>query len=348
MVACASLLVLCLGCSEEKVEARAVVRPVKTFTFGEGGKQISLRYPGRVHANRTVELAFEVTGKLEELPVSRGQQVEKGQLLARLDQRDFKASLEQAEAKLAEAKATHERFSKAFEKRAVARQQVDEALAQLQVAQAEVKVRTKALSDTELRADFDGVVADRYYDNFQNVVAKEAVFSIQDISKLEIRINIPESDMTRAADSTNAGRVVARFAAVSDREFDLELKEFATDADAVTQTFLVTLMMPMPEDVEVLPGMTAQVIWEPGGAVGNLEPTVPVVAVGGMPEGQSWVWVIDPATGKVQRRDVRLGKLVEEGLVEIVSGLNKGETIAAAGVYLLDEGMQVKALGTGS
>ena len=51
---------------------------------------------------------------------------------------------------------------------------------------------------------------------------------------------------------------------------------------------------------------------------------------------------------QVQRRDVQLGKLVEEGMVEILSGLSNGETIAAAGVYLLDEGMKVKALGTGS
>ena len=60
------------GCSEEKLEPRPVVRPVTTYTFGGQKHRLKFTYPGRVYANQTVELAFEVTGKLNELPVKRG------------------------------------------------------------------------------------------------------------------------------------------------------------------------------------------------------------------------------------------------------------------------------------
>ena len=52
------------------------------FVFGEAERTRSFNYPGQVYANQTVEVAFEVTGKLDQLPVSKGQQVDAGDLLA--------------------------------------------------------------------------------------------------------------------------------------------------------------------------------------------------------------------------------------------------------------------------
>jgi len=335
------LLLPISGCGEAAIEKPDVVRPVKTFVYGAADSRLRFRYPARVHANRTVEVAFEVTGKIAELPVVRGQEVKKGALLARLDQRDFKNALAGAEGRLNEAAATLSRLQQAAKSGAVAPQQVDEALARKNSAEAAVKIRRKALGDSELRADFDGVVAQRYVEQFQNIVAKQPIFSMQDISKLEIRITVPESDMTRTG--SDPGKMTAVFAAAPGREFPLTLKEFALEADPVTQTFLVTLLMPRPEEIELLPGMTATVIWQPPVDWYDRTPVIPAVAVGGRPGETPWVWVIDPSTKTVSRREVTVGQIVQKDMIEIRSGLKKGEVVATAGVYHLEEGMKVRA-----
>ena len=100
---CLALLVLLTvvfftGCGEEVVE-KEVIRPVKVFKAGNPLSGLSGRaFPGRAQANEEVDLGFEVGGVLIERPVDKGDEVKKGQLLARLDPRDFKNELAAARA----------------------------------------------------------------------------------------------------------------------------------------------------------------------------------------------------------------------------------------------------------
>ncbi|MEM8886153.1 MAG: efflux RND transporter periplasmic adaptor subunit [Planctomycetota bacterium] len=334
------VLSICAGCQKEEPALRDPVRPVKMVQFTQERSELEFRYPGRVYANRTVELAFEVPGKLRRLEVVRGQMVRTGALLAELDQRDFRNAKEAAESALKEAKATFDRFKKAAESGAVAQQQVDEARARMQVLESEVRIKSKALEDSTLTASFDGIIADRYVDNFQNVRAKEPVLSFQDISKLEIRVNVPEADMVLGG--RGIGELKASFSAIPGREFPLTIKEIATDADPVTQTFLVTGVMPMPKDVEPLPGMTATVLWKPPVPEESTNPTLPTGAVAGLPGESAFVWVIDPETSTVSKRTVQIGPMRGDDRIEIKSGLKPGETVAAAGLHYLEEGAKVR------
>jgi len=320
--------------------AREVVRAVKTEVFGKSPAESEYSYPGKVYANQTVDVAFEVPGKLTELPVTKGQVVSPGDLLARLDQRDFANELDQALAVKAEAEATLGRFNKAYEKRAVSKQELDEAASRARIATAEVQIKQKALEDSSVRAPMHGIVANRLVDNFENVLAKEPVVVLQDISRLEIRINIPEKDMASGGDET--GRITAEFDVAEGREFELAVKEFVTDADPVTQTFAITLWMAAPDDVDILPGMTATVHWYPPAAGSGSAHSVPLAAVLGQPGRTAWVWVVDPETKLVSKRNVTVGPILHGDRVAIESGLEPGETVAAAGAHHLDEGMRVR------
>ena len=336
--ACLPLLAACGG--PEEPETREIVRPVKTFVFGETGSQRELEYPGKVFANRTVEVAFEVAGKLEELPVAKGQEVRAGDLLGRLDQRDFVNEVAAARATLEEAEATLGRYEEAARSNAVSRRELDQARARARIAAADLKIEEKALEDSEIRASFDGIVADRLVDNFQNVQAKEPVLLMQDISVLEIRVNIPERDATGPPD-TPVGDLSATFDAVPGRRFPLTIKEVVTQADPVTQTYAVTLMMPRPEGIEILPGMTATVTWRPAGEFATRSNTVPTSALVGRQGSKPWVWVVDAQDMTVSRREVEVGSIVGHNQIQLVSGLDSGEVIAAAGVHHLTEGMKV-------
>ena len=300
-------------------------------------------YPGQVYANQTVEVAFEVTGKLQEIPVSKGQLVKTGDLIARLDPRDFENEVRASRAALDQAIATRDRYRVAARTNAVSRQEVDQAEANARIAAADLKIREKALEDTTILADFDGVVADRFVDNFQTVVAKQPVVLLQEIQPLEIRVSVPERDVVETADEP--GRVAVAFDSLPGREFDAAIKEFVTEADPVTQTYRVVLSIPNPEGTGLLPGMTATVRWYAPDLGSRGDNTVPLAAVRGREGRPSSVWVIEPDAMTVTQREVSVGQVAYADRVEILEGLAIGETIAAAGVHHLMEGMHVRDYG---
>jgi RND family efflux transporter MFP subunit len=344
-IATALWLATCLtGCGgQDAPPPKEIVRPVKTFVFGAAERSRSYSYPGQVYANQTVEVAFEVTGKLQELPVSKGQAVRAGDLIARLDPRDFENEVRASRAALDQAIATRDRYRVAARTNAVSREEVDQAEALARISAADLKIKEKALEDTTILADFDGIVADRFVDNFQNVVAKQPVVLLQDIQMLEIRVSVPERDVVESADEP--GRVAAVFDTLPDREFELSVKEFVTEADPVTQTYRIVLAMPNPEGAGLLPGMTATVRWYAPTLGSRGDNTVPLGAVRGGGGRPSSVWVIEPDARTVTQREVRLGQVAYADRVEILEGLEPGETIAAAGVHHLVEGMRVRAFG---
>ena len=138
---------------------------------------------------------------------------------------------------------------------------------------------------------------------------------------------------------------VAEFAAAPGRQFPLTIKEYATRADPRTQTYQVTLQMPRPKGINILPGMTATVLGSPPVKErGGDRFVVPALAVFADEAGVSHVWVVDSDTMKVQKRKVTTGELAGTESIQILEGLESGEKIATTGVAQLREGMQVRDL----
>ena len=90
--ALAAVAVLAVACEQPVPEVIDLVRPVKMLELAVGQAGQPLEYPGRIAATQEVEIAFEVSGLITELPVTQGQLVQRGQLLAQLDPRDFEAA----------------------------------------------------------------------------------------------------------------------------------------------------------------------------------------------------------------------------------------------------------------
>ena len=93
LVTVGSMVVLS-GCERPEVERAEVVRPVRILTIGDGNVGRSLSYSGQMRAGETAELGFEVPGRIIELPVNEGQQVNQGDMLARLDPADFQRTVD--------------------------------------------------------------------------------------------------------------------------------------------------------------------------------------------------------------------------------------------------------------
>ena len=134
-------------------------RLVKVMTLENGGMDKVVEFPGQIMAVRQSWKAFEVGGRITEMPVKEGQEVRKGQLLARLDQRDYKSARDHAQAQFRVAESVEGRLRTLEGKGGVSQQALDLAERDLRIAAANLEQAEKALEDTSLLADFDGSAA---------------------------------------------------------------------------------------------------------------------------------------------------------------------------------------------
>jgi multidrug efflux system membrane fusion protein len=351
----ALLLFSCSKKEEEKVEA--IARPIKLMTVGSNLTGQIRSLPGTVRATDRVDLAFQVSGPLIEFPVREGQRVKRGDMLARIDPQDYETSLRNAKGTLARAKASldyavaeYQRFRnvKATDAGAVSDSMVHlkytaQAVAQagLQSAEAGLAAAQDQLNYTQLRAPFSGLIARRLVDNYQEVAVKQPILSLQNMTDIEVLVDVPESMM--APIRATKPRMYADFAADPSRHFELKVKETALLADSLTQTFRVVLVMPAPTGIRILPGMTATVSVE-FASVPTDEGSiiVPAVAVWADNAGHSMVWVVDTKTMTVHRRAVTTGDLTGTDSIKVTAGINPEEVIVTSGVSKLQEGQVVR------
>ncbi len=325
------------------------IRPLKTMIIESPYTQSARKYPGKVRANEEVNLAFQVDGLLKEFLVKKGQQVSKDEVLAKLDARDFESRLHAKKGILEKAKSDYEKITKLYEAGNAGKQELVDAKSAYDVATADMKLTQKALDDTVLKAPFAGIIANTFVDNFEDVNQKQQILSLQDVTSVEIVVNIPEKQIVFSdPDGVNDYGLIATFESLPGEVFDVTLKEYSTDADPMTQTYAATLVMPAPEKYNILPGMTATVQATRAKARNDDKPiyAVPITAVLIEGDNKYFIWVVNKGEGNtytVSKKAVSVGEMEKDSIV-VTEGLNIGDRIATAGVHLLNEGQQVRLL----
>ncbi len=171
---------------------KPVMRPIPTAVAQPVADARTHLFPGEVRANRRVELAFSVAGLLNKLSAQEGRTIKKGQVIATLDQRDFQFAYDAAKAKCSLAKHDLDRFSSLWKQNVVSMADYENAKTKYDVAQAEMLVKKKALADTVLYAPFNGVVVSRHVEDHEHILAKQSILSFQDISTIDVLIQVPE------------------------------------------------------------------------------------------------------------------------------------------------------------
>lgn len=334
---------------EEVVEVEPPPRPIKIFRLTGNLGATRPDYPGRIKAARVVELAFEVEGRIIDWNVEEGQVVKKGQILSRLDARDYQAKAEAARARLQLAEAEYRRESKLFASGSGTQRDLDVATRSRDVSRADLRIAQKALEETKLRALFDGVIARKLVTDFRNVAAREPVLLLQDESVMEVVVDVPERDLAGQRDDIDMdewnekAKPVVELSALPGQKFPVKLTELATAADPATRTFRATFSMAKPDRIAVLAGMTAKLSLTGLVTTGPDEFLVPVGAVVADSEAKPFVWVVDEESMTVSKEPVTVGAITGDRIV-VKDGLRGGQAIAMSGVHLLTEGMKVTEL----
>lgn len=327
---------------KDPVEVAATARPVKMITISAADNGAPVEFPAVIRARNSVELAFNVPGQVTELPVIEGERVAEGSLLAALDNTEYKARLQAAEAAMELAQTDFDRISELSRSGAVAIAEVDQKRAALQAASSELDLARKAFEDTVLKAPFQGVVSRRLIQRFTNVQAKQPVLVFQSLQPLDVIIDVPEPMVIRSVyDKNQPPPTRVRFDSLPGVTLPIEFREVSTEADPQTQTFKATFSLEDTGDITVLPGMSAVLVAERVATGGASVYLLPPLAVTIDPDGGRQVWVYDPATGEVSPRTVEIGRLRDDGL-EVVSGLSEGDQVVVAGISQLTTGMKVR------
>ena len=347
LVCVITLLSACKG--NEALPVKQVIRPVKTMIVGLADVAGIRSFPGKVDASQKADIAFRVPGKLQKLLVKEGDEVVKGQVLAKLDPADYKIIVNDKQAGYNRARADYDRAKQLVAKGHISRMDYDRLEADFKSKRAELAAALKDLNYTVLKAPFAGEIAKRYVDNFEEVLAKINIFTLTDNSSLEVKINVPENIMLRVRSGkveNHRGKIPvwAAFESLPDKKFPLVFKEASRKADVKTQTFEVKFSMPSPQGVNVLPGMTANVTADLSHHMANAPEQIhylPISAVTGDAKLDSRIWVVDEKTMTVHAKAVKLGTLKGDQVV-VVEGIKGGERVVIAGAGYMAENMTVR------
>lgn len=233
---------------------------------------------------------------------------------------------------------------------AISQSTVDRSLEARDRAQANIrslKAALEAAKDnvryTYLRAPWNGTVVKKYVENFQDVLAKQKILRLIDSSKIEFRVDVPESLIILVPYVTE---LYVEFGPFPGRKIPATIKEVGKEASETTRTYPVTVIMDQPEDIKIMPGMagTATAKSVPPEMLTEKGIDVPASAVFSSDDKKTfYVWVIDEKTNTAHRREVKVGKLAAVG-IRLEEGLKPGEWVAAAGVHSIREGQKVRIL----
>lgn len=350
IVAWALLLVAC----SKPEPAPEPIRAVKLMAVADSAVGAQQEYAGDVRARVESRLGFRVGGKLVQRPAELGQRVQAGQLLAQLDATDLALGSQAAQAQVSAAQTQRDlaaadlkRYQELKAQGFISQAEVDRRQAALDAAEASLRqaraqgaVQGNQAGYARLLADAAGVVVGVEAEVGQVVAAGTPVVRLARDGARDVVFNVPED---RLASVKSGATAQVRLWSASQggpaaAPLSGTVREVAASADPLTRTYQVKLSL--PQDANIPLGATAYVSLA-SSATGARAIKLPTSAVLRATGGNgSAVWVFDPASSTVQPRTVQLAGADGNDML-VVSGLQPGEEVVAAGVHLLSAGQKV-------
>ena len=285
---------------------------------------------GTVRAKLRAVIEAKVSGKLDQMIVVPGQQVTNGELLATIDAREIQARRDQAVAVRQQAETDLKRASDLFQQKILSQSEFDQAQSKFHVAEAAATETETLLGYTKVTAPFAGVITRKYADVGDLALPGKPLLEMEDARNLRLEADVPDA----LVDKINLGdRLPVRVGALETNREGI-VSEIAPSTDASSRTFVVKL------DLRSAPSLRAGQFGRVAIPVGKVSALrVPASAL--IQRGQlELLFVVN--NSHAQLRIVKTGARVGDE-VEIISGLDTGETVVVGGAESLLDGQPVVA-----
>lgn len=353
MIRLLPLWVLLSACASAPPPEPPVVRPVRTMIVTSTGGEDEHGFSGIAQAGDQARIGFTVGGRVQAMHVKVGDTVTVGDLLAELDDSDYRLQLRSASAALSQANAAARNARAAFERVQAlfvadnvsaadvdaARAGADASAAQASAARQQRALAASQLEQTRIVATHDGAVANVMAQVDEAVGAGQPVIVVAGGDKLEVILGVAARLISRVSRGQAA---TVRFPAV-DATVAATVTEVGV-ASAGGSTYPVVVTLDESSDA-FRSGMAAEITMVFAAAEEGPRIQILPAAVGEDPDGR-FVWLVRPteeSLATVARRGVEIGPLNAGGL-HILHGLVDGDVVVTAGVSRIRDGQQVRLL----
>ncbi|SFT03329.1 RND family efflux transporter, MFP subunit [Sulfitobacter marinus] len=319
----------------------APMRAVKLITPSGSVQPDKRVFFGQIVAKETVDVSFEVGGRLVSFDAQEGEFLEAGTQIAALDRAPFERAVERARLQLEQSERDYVRLQKLAQSNTVAETQVEDSKTARDLAEVALEEAQDDLDDATLIVPFRALVASRLTPNFANVSPGQAIVRLHDMSEVRVEIDVPERLFQQRGhkDSLSFTGKSPLFPA----EVPLELREFNAETQSIGQSYRVTFALPADMvSPSIIPGASMTVtatMATPDTPIAIVPPSAVTID-----SGSTKVMVYTPdenaQTGTVDWQDVEVGSITGTDIA--LSGLAPDTQIVAAGAHLLRPGETVR------
>lgn len=324
----------CSGGADSAADSAAPRHNVYIVTPAAAGGAASADYSATIEEGKSVSAGFKTGGQLTRIAVDEGDYVRKGQVIAWLDDSDYRLSVRQLEVQYEQMGKEIARLDEMFARGNVAPNDYEKAKAGYEQLRTQLDMTRNKLAYTRLEAPASGYVVERFMEAGEMVGSGTPVVRILDNSTLEASVAIPAEVYARRSEITSAtGRT--RF--TGNRAIPLDIIGFIPDGD---NNSLYRLRLRLPSDAKgvLTPGMNMTVSLASGATSDGLA-AIPSRSVF-EEQGKRWVWTVAPDS-VVTRREVTVAGQPDADGNSLVGGLTATDVVVAAGVHHLVDGEKV-------
>jgi len=286
---------------------------------------------GSLIANESVELASEISGKIDNIYFTEGEYVKKGKLLVQTNVADLNANLQRLKYTAKLNAETEQRQKQLLEKEAISREEYDIAFTNLKTTQAEIDALEAQIDKSRIRAPFSGFIGLRYVSEGSYITPTSQIASLYNVDPIKIEFSVP----SRYSGLVKKGSTITFSSEAEKKERNATVYAIEPQIDPVTRTLTARAETSNPNN-ELIPGQFIRINLN----LENRENAILVPTTAIMPKANGHT-VFTIKDGRAQLKDVQLGARTANR-VEILKGLSNGDTVAIAGVPQLKDRAEIE------
>ena len=326
--------------SIKELDPQEKVPLITTFTAEESVFDHFVELQGNVSTKQNVVITAEYGGVLRQVYVKEGQNVSKGQMLAKIDDGGLSQQLAQVKIQAALAKTTFERQARLWDQKIGSEIQYLQAKSNYEAQEEAVNQIQQQIGKTIVRAPFSGTIDDVITEQGSVVAPGQSqLFRIVNLDDMYIETDVPERYIS---DIVKGKEVKVEFPVLG-KEVDAKVRQAGNFINPANRSFKVEIAIPS-KNLDIKPNLTAKL--KINDYTNPKAILIPQSIISENAEGQQYVYtIIDKVDNKatVKREFIETGK-IQGNYIEVLSGIRNGEEIIDEGARSVKDGQEVKIL----
>ncbi|WP_327019028.1 efflux RND transporter periplasmic adaptor subunit [Croceibacter atlanticus] len=295
-----------------------------------------LELQGSVETKQNIVISPEFNGLLERIYVKEGQRVNKGQLLAKIDDGGISQQLAQMETQLALAKTTFERRQRLWEQNIGSEIEYLQAKAQYEGQQNSVAQMRSQVGKTTIRAPFSGTIEDVIAEQGTVVASGQTqIMRLVSLEDMYIEAEIPEDYLTSVSENTP---VTINFP-ILNKTVDSKVRQASNYISPTNRTFRIEVAVPN-KDKSIKPNLTARL--KINDYTSEKALLIPLSVISENADGEQYVYIAEGEDTPVAKRQIIETGRSQGQNIEVLSGLSNGDFVIKEGARTVKEGQELQ------